>query len=190
MSVLNARNLAGAVLCALWAVPLQSATAQEPTGIRADLIADLDQTEEKWVALADAMSADLYAWRPMEGVRSVGEVFMHIAGANVFFAKFVGYTPTDDLPEALKNFAPGVERSPSDMAQTKALLHASFETARAAIRSIPDADLEQTMEFFGQDMSKRAMILLLCTHAHEHLGQQVAYARSNKVVPPWSQGGQ
>ena len=76
------------------------------------------------------------------------------------------------------------------MAQTKELLHASFETARAAIRSIPDADLEQTMEFFGQDRSKRAMILLLCTHAHEHLGQQVAYARSNRVVPPWSQGGQ
>jgi hypothetical protein len=30
------------------------------------------------------------------------------------------------------------------------------------------------------------MLMRLATHAHEHLGQAIAYARSVGTVPPWS----
>jgi len=34
--------------------------------------------------------------------------------------------------------------------------------------------------------TRRAMWIGATTHLHEHLGQLIAYARSNGVVPPWS----
>ncbi len=189
MNVLNTRSLTVAALAAC-TLPVQRATAQEPTGIRAELITDLNQTEQKWVALAEAMSEDQYSWRPMEGVRSVGEVFMHIAAANVLFSQFVGYTPSEDVPEELRNAPLGTDPPVQDKAHVIAALHAAFENARATIRSVSAEDLDQTTEFFGQTVTNRAILLLMCNHAHEHLGQQIAYARSNNVVPPWSQGGQ
>jgi uncharacterized damage-inducible protein DinB len=42
------------------------------------------------------------------------------------------------------------------------------------------------VELFGMKMSKRATLILLASHSHEHLGQSIAYARSNGIVPPWT----
>ena len=186
MNVLYTRSLAGAAVLAALTLPVRPATAQEPAGIRAEFIRDLGRLEEKWVGLAEAMSWDQYAWSPMEGVRSVGEVFMHIAGANVFFSQFVGYTAAADIPEELTNTPMGQDPPAKSKAQVIKALHAGFDNARAAIQSISDTELENTAEFFGQTVTNRAILLLMCNHAHEHLGQSIAYARSNDVVPPWS----
>jgi hypothetical protein len=35
-------------------------------------------------------------------------------------------------------------------------------------------------------MTKQGALMLLLEDQHEHLGQSIAYARSNGVVPPWS----
>ena len=90
MNVLTRRTLAVAAVLAVVGGPAERATAQELTGFRADLISDLTGVEQKYVALAEAFSQDQYSWRPMEGVRTAGEVFMRIAGANVLFPTFVG----------------------------------------------------------------------------------------------------
>ena len=42
------------------------------------------------------------------------------------------------------------------------------------------------MDFFGNQMSARSVLIVLAGHVNEHLGQEVAYARSNKITPPWS----
>ena len=39
---------------------------------------------------------------------------------------------------------------------------------------------------FGNDNTERAAFMMALNHLHEHLGQSVAYARMNGVVPPWS----
>ncbi|MBA3341944.1 MAG: hypothetical protein H0T48_08910 [Gemmatimonadaceae bacterium] len=49
-----------------------------------------------------------------------------------------------------------------------------------------DANLNQNIKFFGQDWSRQRAMILTVTHLHEHLGQLIAYARSNNVTPPWS----
>jgi uncharacterized damage-inducible protein DinB len=64
-------------------------------------------------------------------------------------------------------------------------LKASIEYAAKAVPTI--TDLETEVNLFGFPGSKRAYLLILLTHAHEHLGQSIAYARGNGVVPPWSQ---
>jgi hypothetical protein len=51
---------------------------------------------------------------------------------------------------------------------------------------MPDAELNKTVNLMGNDMSKRAVLLMALGHYQEHLGQSIAYARMNGVVPPWS----
>jgi uncharacterized damage-inducible protein DinB len=49
-----------------------------------------------------------------------------------------------------------------------------------------DADLDRKVEMFGKETTVRGVLMVLANHIHEHLGQSIAYARANKVVPPWS----
>jgi hypothetical protein len=54
------------------------------------------------------------------------------------------------------------------------------------MRLTTDANLGEMLKFFGQDWSRQKAMVLTVTHLHEHLGQSIAYARSNNVTPPWS----
>jgi len=49
-----------------------------------------------------------------------------------------------------------------------------------------DASLEKPVDFFGNKMSTRSILMVLLSHMHEHLGQSIAYARTVGVVPPWT----
>jgi uncharacterized damage-inducible protein DinB len=73
-----------------------------------------------------------------------------------------------------------------DKAEIKKILVASFAHVHAAIGALPDADLDKVVNFFGHDMTTRAVLIILYGHVNEHLGQSVAYARANKITPPWS----
>jgi uncharacterized damage-inducible protein DinB len=160
-------------------------------GIRGELIRDIEGLEQKYVALADAMNGK-YAWRPAEGVRSVGEVFSHIAGANFMLPTIVGIEPPESMPATtmpeMMAQMQKLERV-TDEDQIRESLHHSFMHVKHAVAQVPDAELESMIKLFGSDATKRAALVLLVSHMHEHLGQAIAYARSNGVVPPWSGGG-
>lgn len=165
--------------------------AAPPAGVRADLISDLDVLDEKYTSLAEAMTAH-YAWRPAEGVRSVSEVFMHIAGANLYIPTTFGVAPPEgmEVTSMEEAFARMQElEQVTEPAEVMERLRAGLAHARHAIATVPDEELDTSITLFGQEATKRAGLILLVTHMHEHLGQAVAYARSNGVVPPWSEGG-
>jgi hypothetical protein len=42
------------------------------------------------------------------------------------------------------------------------------------------------VSMFGQSFTGQQAWLLATVHLHEHLGQGIAYARVNGIVPPWS----
>src|SRR3954470_3127516 len=48
-------------------------------------MADLDTLQNKMLALANAIPAEKYSWRPAPGVRSIGEAFMHVASEYYVF---------------------------------------------------------------------------------------------------------
>lgn len=161
------------------------------SGIRAELLRDVGALAEKYVSLARALTAH-YAWRPAEGVRSVSEVFTHVGGANLYIPTAFGVAPPEGMEVA--SFDEAFVRMQemegiTDPAEVMETLEAGLEHARTAISSVPEDELEERLQIFGQDMSKREGLILLVTHMHEHLGQAVAYARMNGVVPPWSGGG-
>lgn len=150
--------------------------------LRGEILQQIADAEKKLTALAEAMPAEKYGWRPAEKIRSVGEVFMHVAGGNYFLPTFWGVK----VPEGIKprEFEP----SGGDKAKVLATMKASFEHARNAIKNAPEADLGKAIKLFGNDSTIRQAMLVVATHNHEHLGQSIAYARMNGVAPPWSAG--
>lgn len=162
------------------------------SGVRADLLQDLGFLEQKYTSLAEAMT-EHYSWRPSEGVRSVSEVFTHVAGANLYIPVLFDVDPPAGMEVASMQEAFGrmqqMEAEVTEPAEVMERLEAGFTHARHAIASMADEDLGDSIDLFGQQATKRAGLILLVTHMHEHLGQAVAYARMNGVVPPWSEGG-
>jgi uncharacterized damage-inducible protein DinB len=154
--------------------------AQAVSGLRADVIWQLNDLEKKLVSLAEAIPQDKYGWRPGPGVRSVSEVYMHVAGGNYFLSTFLG----TKMPEG---FTRDMEKTVTEKPKVVEALKKSFEHARKAVESTPDSDLDKKVKFFGQEPSERMMLIVLVSHGHEHLGQSIAYARTNGVVPPWSE---
>ncbi len=158
------------------------ATANVPappkSGFRAEFLHDLDEVQKKILSLADAMPAEKYNWRPAPGVRSVSEVYMHIAGGNYFLATFMGMKmPSYDTTKLEKI---------TDKPRVLEELRRSFDHVRTAALVATDADLEKSIKMFGNDTTERAAFISALNHLHEHLGQSIAYARVNGVVPPWT----
>ena len=150
-----------------------------------DLLKDVKEARGKIVGLAKAMPASAWDWRPAPGVRSTGEVFMHVAADNYF------------IPAAPGQPAPAETGIGEDYKTVEA-----FEKRKRTREQII-AELETSFAFLEQrggdhrrreaggavevaEESTRQLWIASTTHLHEHLGQLIAYARSNKITPPWS----
>jgi uncharacterized damage-inducible protein DinB len=151
------------------------------TGYRSEVLAEVMIQEDKFTRLADAIPADKYSWRPAPDVRSFAEVFLHVSAANYNVYKLVGTPPPAGLD--IKT----LEKSTTDKAKVIATLRDSFAHARKAITSMPDADLDKSLDWFGGKNTERGILLFIVRHAAEHLGQAIAYARFIGIVPPWTE---
>jgi len=150
------------------------------TGYRSEVMAEIMIQESEFVRLAEAIPADKYSWRPSPDVRTIAEVFLHASAANFNLYKLVG-TPT---PAGVDTKT--LEESTTDKTKVIATLKASYANAKAAIRAMPDTDLEKTLDWNGGKITERGVLLYIVQHIAQHLGQQIAYARSIGVVPPWT----
>jgi uncharacterized damage-inducible protein DinB len=182
--------LAPAILFAVSVLATAQAPAAAPapaapsSGFRADFLGQLDDVSKKILDLAEAVPADKYSWRPGKGVRSVSEVYMHVVVANYFLPSFMGVQPPAGIDRS-------TETGVTDKAKVVAMLRQSFDNVRSVVLKTPDADLDKKVKVFGgREMSERALIMTMGNHMHEHLGQSIAYARSNGVTPPWSEAAQ
>lgn len=151
------------------------------TGYRSEVLAEVMIQEDKFTRLAEAIPAEKYTWRPSADVRSFAEVFLHVATANYNLYKLVGTPPPAGLD--MRTF----EKSTTDKAKVMATLKDSFAHAKQAITSMPDANLDKSLDWFGGKNTQRGILLFIVRHAAEHLGQSIAYARFIGVVPPWTE---
>ena len=156
------------------------ALAQETASLRSEFLANYDDTTKKIISLAEAIPADKFAWRPAPGVRSISEVFVHIAGANYMIPTTVGVKP----PSGLSRDA---EKTVTEKAKVVEMLKDSVQHARGAISAALEGDPNKATKVFGRQSTYEGASLLMISHLHEHMGQSIAYARSAGVVPPWSQ---
>jgi len=131
-------------------------------------------------ALADAIPAEKYAWRPGPGVRSTGEVFMHIAGSNFYLLSETGQKLPPDF-DAVDD-----AKIAGDKAKVIEWLKRSLDAVKEAHAGIKPADLQRKVAIEGREATVDGVYLRILVHANEHMGQLVAYARINGIVPPWS----
>ena len=176
---------AGAPLAAQQTAPT---TAAAPAGLIADLVRDVSQVEQKMLGLARAIPADKYAWRPGTGVRSINDLIMHVAADNYLFPALLG-TPADPATGITTDYktAQAFEKRQVPRDSAIAELERSFAFARKSLSATPESRLGEKITLFGQPFTTQQAWLLATVHLHEHLGQFIAYARSNGVTPPWSQ---
>jgi hypothetical protein len=150
---------------------------------KAAFLADLEIMRGKFVGLAQAFPAEKYTWRPMEGVRSVSEVFMLLAFEGYSFAPGAFGGKAADLgtrEEANKL------RALSDKTAVIDHLNKGFAHAKAQIEAVDPATLTMKRKMMGRDLSIVEAATFVGGDMHEHLGQLIAYARMNQIVPPWS----
>ena len=131
------------------------------------------------IALAEATPADKFAWRPAPGVRSTGEVYMHIVDANFYLLSVTGPKMPSDLNE-------DSEKRITSKPEVIAWLKRSLEVVNKAHLAETAKDLERKVRIEDQDATVDGIYLRILVHANEHMGQLVGYARMTGVVPPWS----
>jgi uncharacterized damage-inducible protein DinB len=129
--------------------------------------------------LAEAIPADKYSWRPAPGVRSVSEVFMHITLANFWLLSTTGPKMPPDLKREM-------EKTVTKKADVIAWLKRSLEAVKTARAQLKPGDMERKAKVDGKTVTVDGMYLRIIVHDNEHMGQLVAYARMNGIVPPWS----
>jgi len=151
------------------------------TGYRSEVLSEVIVQEDKFTRLAEAIPAEKYSWRPSPDVRSFAEVFLHVSAANYNLYKLVGTPPPASVD--LK----GLEKSTTDKAKVVATLKDSYAHAKTAIKAMPNADLEKSMDWFGGKNTERGILLFIVRHGAEHLGQSIAYARFIGATPPWTE---
>ena len=160
-----------AIIAAVTATPSYAQPAQT---VQAALSKEAGTLSDKFTGLARVM-AGKYDWKPGEGVRSVADVFNLIVAENGLLARTLASATGGGRPAPI-----------TDPEKLQEALKTSYANLQQAIAGLSDADLKAPVKVFGRDFTKEEAIRYIFGDQHEHLGQSIAYARTNGVVPPWS----
>lgn len=171
------------LVLALAAIGTSGVFAQSaPPNFIEEFEVQFNASADKLVALAEAMPAETYAWTPMEGVYTVARAYMHTARYNYYYPEIALNVPSPMGAAEYDSWEEGV----SEKEKVVAILAESMEHVRRVAASMSSEALDKRTELYGRDVGQWAVLLQLIAHMNEHLGQAIAYARMNHVVPPWS----
>lgn len=199
----------GVLLTTAPAAQRESAPAAPTSGWRFEFYRELTYFEGRFTSIAQAFPPEKYSWSPGPGVRSVSQVLLHISQRNFIQPTFIGTPPPPDLRTRDFGFSIGGEADPSDIekfvrtmtgdgimetttndkAKVQATLKDSFAHFRAAWLKLSEQDADKPVRWLG-DNTYRGVGYFWARHMGEHLGQLIAYARVNGIVPPWTAAAQ
>jgi uncharacterized damage-inducible protein DinB len=131
------------------------------------------------VALAEATPAEKVHLAAADGVRSMSEVYIHIALANFYLLSITS-------PRMPAEISPDTEKTVTAKAEVIDWLKRSLDAVKTAHAAVKPAELQHWIKAFHREVTVDGMYLRIIVHANEHMGQLVAYARMNGIVPPWS----
>ena len=163
-----------------------SATGQDRVDPMAATVAQwFSMIERSFIALADAMPADKFAFKPTSGefadVRTFGEQVKHVACANFGFFNEI------EQKEPPAGCGTGGPHPATTKAEINAYLRESFADAGRVLRTMTPANaLEPAGGPYGGKSTRLGLTTLAVWHASDHYGQLVVYLRMNGIVPPAS----
>ena len=161
---------------------VKQASQPSPLG---DVLFSFSELESHVLALAKAVPEDKYGWRPVDGVRSFREVFLHIAQGTHLLLTIANGASKEEIKKQIEAQTT-IEKEPLDKEHVIKMLADNFAEAKSAFESAKSGSLSRDIDFFGSATTQRGVFAYINTHTAEHLGQAIAYARVNAITPPWS----
>lgn len=164
-------------LATILAVPL-AAAAQNGGPVVNSIKGVHDITRTNIMATAEMLEEGLYAYRPTEAVRSMGELLAHIANAQFAFCAGAA----GEQSPSRENF----EETRTTKAAIIEALEAGFGYCEEVYGKMTDATGSEMVTFFGQEMARAGVLSFNAAHNYEHYGNLVTYMRMNGITPPSS----
>jgi len=174
------------------------AVATRPSTFQSEFLYELLVPQTQLLALAEAVPAESFQWRPAEDARSFSEVMVHIAAGNLMLLYRADVVEPEvmELCGGIEGDADSrwksairkilfLEKTVTEKAAVIDLLKRSFEAVRRAFSAATEEDLGAEGEFFGQATTVRRFYLRILAHSNEHMGQAIAYARVMGYRVPW-----
>ena len=168
-----------AAMLGLMVLSVPAAAQAPPPELGQGWIPELTLTSRQLLQLAEATPAEKFAWRPAPGVRSISEVYMHLAAGNFWLLEQAGVT----APAGTVKMPKDPEKSVTSKADVIQWLRSSLDAVRKGYES---AERQKKVQFLGKETTSEMVFLRILVHNNEHMGQSIAYARMNGVAPPWS----
>lgn len=155
-------------------------------GFRGEFQWELEIAESQLLALAGVIPDSLLRWRPAPDARSFSEVLVHLGVVNLLLLELKDAARLD-MARIAALVRGGIEKEKGlvDRVPILDLVSKSFAAVKAAISSATEEELDRRGEFFAEQSTVRRVYLRVLAHSHEHMGQLIAYARSNGVPVPW-----
>ena len=127
-------------------------------------------------AAVDQMPADKFGFHPTPDQWTFGKIVAHVAQANDHVCAMLTASPAPDGSVV-------TETSPKAVLVTA--LKASFDYCAAALDTLQDAQLGDTITYFGGVKKPRARALVeLTDDLEDHYSQLASYLRLNGMLPP------
>ncbi len=146
----------------------------------------LSEFQEKWsngtdytLEVAELMPDSVYPFRPTEDQMTFQEQLLHICRNMTWLstAYLNGTDPGIDFKKADYNKAEIIE-----------ILKTCLKNAGAAAKALPEAALNDQVEFFAGPKSRRQILTLMNDHMTHHRGQLMVYLRLQGITPPKYRG--
>jgi uncharacterized damage-inducible protein DinB len=125
----------------------------------------------------DKIPEDLWSFQPTKEVRTVGQLFAHIAdGQYEFCGVAIEGNPVDKK----------IETTAKTRTEIVAALKEAFAYCDTAYSKLTDAKAAETVSFFGRNITRLGAMDFNTAHNMEHYGNLVTYMRLKNIVPPSS----
>jgi uncharacterized damage-inducible protein DinB len=164
---------------------LLGAAAAAPVPLARAATKDLEVVLDRWdkakaftLAVADAMPAESYDFKPKPEMRPYGELMVHIASGNAFY---MSRLRGGELPESLRHPPKTI-----DPATARQFLTDSFDFCAGVLKSTSDAELNKS--YPGRPNQPPATgwdwLLNAFIHTAHHRGYAEVYLREKGITPP------
>jgi uncharacterized damage-inducible protein DinB len=168
------------LITAVFAITMSSplALAAQEGAVVSSLKGLHDITQTNITATAEMLDEELYAFRPTEEVRSMGELLAHIAGAQFLFCSAAA---GEESPSS-ENF----EETRTTKADIVEALEMGFSYCEEVYAHMTDANGAEAIDFFSGPTTGIGVLAFNSAHNYEHYGNLVTYMRLNGITPPSS----
>ena len=174
----SGKAAASAFAIAAWVVMAPAASAQTGDPLTAGAKAQFTGINSFIVRSAEKIPDSLYSFQPTPEVRTIAQLFGHIADAYFDMCSTAGGgTP----PRR------GVEQSAKTKAELVKALNEGAAYCQSVIGAMNDRKGTETVPFYFGPTPRLSVLYFSVTHSYEHYGNLVTYMRLNKIVPPSSE---